>query len=169
MPELRRMRGKRRRKFIVACFCFTFASCNGSRDKGTVVVRVFRDSDSDFHRDLDSKLYGFNSLNHQLRVNSGKLIFVATLEGNYKEELDKIALLKPQMIILDSSADAQSLRGIQVDIGKPKNACGTNWNCPAFIPPWVSGEELEASTMLFDAITRAPELESPPGDGPSSR
>jgi hypothetical protein len=134
-----------------------------------VVVRVFRDSHSDFRWDLDSKLYSFNNFDRRLRVTSGKVVFVATVEGNYKEELSKILLFKPQIIILDSSSDAQLLSGMQVNLTEARNACGSNGNCPAFIPPWVSGEELEATTKLFDSITRSTKIESPPDSGPTAR
>jgi len=79
---------------------------------------------------------------------------VATMEGDYQKELtEKIALVKPQMIILDSPADAKLVGGMQFDLRKAKSACGRNRDCPAFIPPWVSGEELEATNILFSAIT----------------
>jgi hypothetical protein len=86
--------------------------------KGMVIVRVFRDSSSSFSRELDSKLY---SLMH---VKSGKKVFIATMEGNYKDELAKLTLFKPQMIILNSSADAQLLAWIIHDFagGKRKGA-----------------------------------------------
>jgi hypothetical protein len=134
-----------------------------------VIVRVLRDSGSSFSHELDSKLYGFNYSNQEMRVKSGKKVFVATMEGNYKEELGKLTLFKPQMIILDSSADAQLLGGLQVDLGKARNACGVNANCLAFVPPWVVGEELEATDMVFEAITRQPKVETPPSNRSSSR
>ena len=63
-------------------------------------MRVFRDGSSDFSHELDRKLYDFNN---QHRVISGKLIVVATMEGDYQKDLaEKIALVKPQIIILDS-------------------------------------------------------------------
>jgi hypothetical protein len=127
------------------------ASCRRSTDSDSVIVRVCRDANSDFSRELDRKLYGFNN---QHRVSSGKLIVVATMEGDYQNELaKKIALVKPQMIILDSPADAKYVGGMPVDLRKAKSVCGRNRDCPAFIPPWVSGEELEATNMLFSAIT----------------
>ncbi len=133
---------------ILSPFC---ASCRRSTDNNFVVVRVFRDANSNFTRALDRKLYDFNN---QHRVSSGKLIVVATMEGDYQKELtEKIALVKPQMIILDSPADAKLVGGMQFDLRKAKSACGRNRDCPAFIPPWVSGEELEATNILFSAIT----------------
>jgi hypothetical protein len=115
-----------------------------------VVVRVCRDANSDFSRELDRKSYSFNN---QHRLSSGKQIVVATMEGDYQKELAEIALVKPQMIILDSPADVKQVGGMQFDLRNAKSVCGGNRNCPAFIPPWVSGEELEATKMLFSAIT----------------
>ena len=136
----------------VVVLTFSFASCDGSTDRNFVVVRVFRDGSSDFSRELDRKLYDFNN---QHRVSSGKLIIVATMEGDYQKDLaEKIALVKPQIIILDSPADAKLVGGMQVDLQRAKNVCGRNRDCPAFIPPWVSGEEMDATNMLFSAITQ---------------
>ena len=133
---------------ILSCF---IASCRRSTDNNFVVVRVLRDANSDFSRELDRKFYSFDN---QHRVSSGKRIIVATMEGDYQKELaEKIALVKPQMIILDSPADLKQLVGVQFDVRQTKSACGKDKNCPAFIPPWVSGEELEATKMLFATIT----------------
>ncbi|MGB0036372.1 MAG: hypothetical protein WBP79_12925 [Candidatus Acidiferrales bacterium] len=136
--------------FALALSLF-FVSCHRSADEDFVVVRVCRDAHSDFSRELDAKLYGFSNQHH---VHSGKVIIVATMEGDYQEELaEKIAQVKPQMIVLDSPADAKLVAGIKFNLRQAKSACGGNRNCPAFIPPWVSGEELEATNQLFSAIT----------------
>jgi hypothetical protein len=80
---------------------------------------------------------------------------VATMEGDYHNVLaEKITLFRPQMIILDSPADAKLVGGVQFDLQRAKSVCGRNRDCPAYIPPWVSGEELEATSMLFSAITQ---------------
>lgn len=168
MPQLR-IRAKRLCFIVVLSICSLSIACRGPRDPGTVVVRVFRDSQSDFRWDLDSKLYSFNNFDRRLRVTSGKMVFVATVEGNYKEELSNIVLFKPQIIILDSISDTQLLSEIQVNLAEARNACGSRGNCPAFIPPWVSGEELEATTKLFDSITRSTKIESPPDRGATAR
>jgi len=77
------------------------------------------------------------------------------MEGHYRDDLvEKIALVKPQIVILDSPADAKLLGGgMQFDLQRAKSVCGRKRDCPAFIPPWVSGEKLEATNMLFSAIT----------------
>jgi len=152
MPLLKTLRLKSFPVIVVVLVLSSFfMSCRSSTDNNFVVVRVFRDGKSDFSRELDRKLYDFNTPH---RVSSGKLILVATMEGDYRSELaEKIALVKPQMIILDSPADAKLVGGMQFDLRKAKSVCGRNLDCPAFIPPWVSGEELEATNMLFSAIT----------------
>jgi hypothetical protein len=117
-----------------------------------VIVRVYRDRKSDFASQLDQKFYNFTSERH--RVSSGKWIWVATAEPyNYKEELGgKVAAIKPQMIVLDDPADASLIRGMEIDLGQARSACGSNRNCPTFIPSWVSGEELEATRQVLAAI-----------------
>ena len=128
-----------------------FSSCSRSTDKNFVVVRVFRDANADFSHNLDRTLYAFGGTH---RTGSGKLIIVATMEGSdYRKLAQKIAAVKPQLIILDSPADVTLLNGMDLDLRQAKSACGRNKDCPAFIPPWVSGEELEATKQVFSAIT----------------
>jgi hypothetical protein len=116
-----------------------------------VVVRVFRDANADFSRDLDRALYTFGRMH---RTESGKVIIVATMEGSdYRKLAEKIAVVKPQLIILDSPADVTALNVVDLDLRQAKGACGRNKDGPAFIPPWVSGEELEATKQVFSAIT----------------
>jgi hypothetical protein len=135
---------------IVLAFSSILESCRRPTDNGFVVVRVCRDAHSDFSRELDRRLYGLNNR----RVSSGKLIVVATMEGDYQEELaKKIALVRPQVIIFDSPGDVKQVGGVHVDLQDAKSACGANRDCPAFIPPWVSGEEQEATQIVFSAIT----------------
>jgi hypothetical protein len=127
-----------------------FLSCSRSTDKDCVVVRVFRDANADFSRDLDRALYTFGGMH---RTESGKVIMVATMESSdYRKLAEKIAVGKPQLIILDSPADVTLLNVVDLDLRQAKSACGRNKDCPAFIPPWVSGEELEATKQVFSAI-----------------
>jgi hypothetical protein len=135
---------------VVLAFSTTLESCRRAANDNFVVVRVCRDANSDFSRELDRRLYGINDR----RISSGKLIVVATMEGDYQEELaEKIALVRPQVIILDSAVDVNQVGGVHLELQNARSACGTNRNCPAFIPPWVSGEELEATQIVFSAIT----------------
>lgn len=136
--------------FIVMAFSSILESCRRPTNDSFVVVRVCRDAHSDFSRELDRRLYGINNR----RISSGKLIVVATMEGNYQEELaQKIALVRPQMIILDSPDDVKQVSGAHLDLQNARSACGTNRDCPALIPPWVSGEELEATQIVLSAVT----------------
>ena len=75
------------------------------------------------------------------------------MEGaDYRKLAEKIAVVKPQLIILDSPADVMLFNGMDLDLRQARNACGTNKDCPAIIPKWVSGEELEATKKLVSAI-----------------
>ena len=59
-----------------------FASCERHQvsepPPDTVIVRVYRDRESDFARQLDRKFYEFTSAHHTTR--SGKWILIATVE-----------------------------------------------------------------------------------------
>lgn len=142
---------------IFSLLVVSLGSCRRRQtDENLVIVRVFRDSKSDFSSALDRRLYGFNDYKNQRRTSSGKVIFVATMEPfDYRSELaGKIAQVKPQLVILDFPEDAKLLEGVQFDLLRLKSACGRNRNCPAFIPSWVTGEELEATERVFTEITR---------------
>src|ERR1035441_4264797 len=80
-----------------------------------VIVRVYRDREADFRHELDRKLYSFDSARHT--TGSGKWILVATVEPfHYAEELGgKIAIIKPQLIVLDRASDASLIRGMDVN------------------------------------------------------
>ena len=134
---------------------FCLASCRHATQENFVVVRVYRDRNSDFASELDRRLYAFNDYGNYQRVGSGKVIVVETTEPvDYQKELGgKVAQVKPQLIILNSPEDARLVGGMQLDLQQGKSACGGNRNCPALIPPWVTGEELEATRAVFTAIT----------------
>ena len=57
---------------------------------------------------------------------------------------------KPQVIILDSLEDLEKLELDFADT-RTRTACPPR-NCPAFVPTWVSGEELEASQIVLNEI-----------------
>ena len=122
-------------------------------EQNIVIVRVFRDDKADFRADLDRRLYGFTDERH--RTSLGKWIYVATMEPyNYREELrGKIALVRPQLVILDADENTKVVSGLG-DLNQAKSACGTTRNCPAFIPSWVSGDELDATKQVFESITK---------------
>lgn len=128
-------------------------SCERHKRSDPVVVRVYRDRESDFANQLDRKLSDFTNAHHT--ISSGKWIFVATVQPyNYTEELGgKVATIKPQMVVLDRPSDAGLIRGMGVDIKATATACGTNRMCPVFIPSWVAGEELEAAKELLNDIS----------------
>jgi hypothetical protein len=143
---------------ITTMVMVTFVSCERPQLSKTpqdkVIVRVYRDRDANFAHELDRKLYDFTGAHHTTA--SGKWIWVATVEPyHYPDELSgRMARSKPQIIVLDRSSDASLIRGMDVNLQQAKYACitGTTETCPAFIPPWVSGEELEGAKQVLAAI-----------------
>jgi energy-converting hydrogenase Eha subunit E len=139
---------------IVVLTLFTYAARRERADimAAKVIVRIYRDRDSDFAQELDQKLHGFTSERHM--TTSGKWIGVATVEPyRYPDELSgKVATIKPQMIILDSPNDAKLIGGMDVNLNQTTNVCGRTRTCHAFIPSWVSGDELEATKLVLPEL-----------------
>ena len=75
----------------------------------TVIVRVYRDRESEFAHQLDRKLQDFTTAH--LTTSSGKWIFIATVEPyHYTDELGgKVATIKPQLVVLDRASDAERI------------------------------------------------------------
>jgi len=141
----------------VAAALVVLSSCERTQvtspPPNTVIVRVYRDRKSDFANRLDRKFYDVNSAHHTIA--SGKWIFIATVEPyHYTEELGgKLAAIKPELIVLDRTSDVALIRDMEVNVRQTTNACDANRICPAFIPSWVSGEELEAAKAVLNAIS----------------
>lgn len=141
---------------VVVTTMLVLASCERPQvsepPPNMVIVRVYRDRGADFAHELDRELYSFANAHHT--TGSGKWIWVATIEPfHYAEELGgKVAMIKPQLIVLDRASDVSLIRGMDVNPTQAISACGPNRRCPAFIPSWVSGEELEAAKQILAAI-----------------
>jgi hypothetical protein len=114
-------------------------------------VRVLRDRRSASRREIDKKIISVTG--H--RLDSGGVVVVGTYEDDYDRMLDRIAEIRPQLVILDSPADLDRIRATVGSAVTTTNACGPEHNCPAFIPPWVSGDQLKASEMVLAAAARA--------------
>ena len=141
---------------VVMTIVLAMASCERSQvsepPANVVIVRVYRHREADFAHELDRELYSFANAHHTPR--SGKWIWVATMEPfHYTEELGgKVAMIKPQLIVLDRASDVSLIRGMVVSPTQAISACAADRPCPAFIPSWVSGEDLDAARQVLAAI-----------------
>jgi len=98
---------------------------------------------------LDQKLYACTGR----KVESGRAIFVATIEANYDSNLsDQLKTLKPQLVILDSQSDLGRIEPAAGRAVISTNVCGPGEDCPAFIPPWVAGDQFEASKLVLAQV-----------------
>lgn len=61
--------------------------------------------------------------------------------------------MKPDLVVLDSPDQLSANPLIRGESRKAKNTCGNQANCPTFVPSWVSGERLEASQKVLDALS----------------
>jgi hypothetical protein len=137
--------------FIVVALC-------GCRPKQPLVVHVYRDRTSPVGRELDRRFSEFNG--NGVGLSSGIRIVVATYEPNdYRQMLrDRIGNeLLPELIVLDSPADASINPMVEREAAHAENICAAVRACPsvvpAFIPSWVSSpEQLQATQQVLSAL-----------------
>ena len=115
-----------------------------------VIVRVLRDTKNASLHEIDKKIFAVTGR----RLESGGVILVAVYQENYDRMLERIAVLHPQLVILDSPADLEKIQGTVGARVVTQNACGSDRNCPAFIPPWVLGDQLEATKLVLAEVVR---------------
>jgi hypothetical protein len=125
--------------------------------RDTVLVRVLRDPNSKFADDLNNRLWQADDRSH--KTGAGRIVLISIQDTrNFLASLAQAATLRPTLIIFDSPEQATAapeLRNLpRTDLCKPP------LTCPAVIPPWVSGEQLEAAKIVLEQLT--PKAEGKP-------
>jgi hypothetical protein len=129
-----------RLRFVIFALVVTTSGCRG---KQPIVVHVYRDRDSTVGRELDRRFYELGA--QDLRLSSGRKVIIATVEAQDDKEMLRKRIgseIQPQLIVLDSSADAAVNPLIERVVAGATNICAAVRACPAvvpaFIPSWVS-------------------------------
>jgi hypothetical protein len=141
---------------FVVCVVGTLCGC---RAKQPLVVHVYRNRSSTVGKELDRRFYEFNT--QRISFLSGRQVVVATYEpSDYNKMLrDRIGSeLLPELIVLDSPADAMINPTIEREAAHAKNICTAVRVCPAvvpaFIPSWVSNkQDLQAAQQVLRALS----------------
>jgi hypothetical protein len=120
-------------------------SCSHSGPSVPLVVHVLRAPSSSFAVQLREADLQFGLTKPHLR--SGRGVIVATNEGDsFSKLLRQFPEFTPDLLILDSQADAPDDPAIRKQLGEAELVCGQH---PVFIPTSVSGEQREASQMYL--------------------
>lgn len=135
----------------VATICM--ASCH-SREP--IVVNVLRDVKSQSFPITEHKLLKFQST--RPKSTSGRRIIIQSIllnSSRFEHTLSDDRILhtmKPDLVILDSRGQTALNPALRTYASTAHNACGTELDCPAFIPGWVVGEKLDASQQVLKAL-----------------
>lgn len=139
----------------LALFLIASSGCRRSSSQKPVVVNILRDQKSQAFEITESKLLEFQST--RPKTQSGRQIIVQSILMNQDQFEAALAnqlglsKMQPDLIVLDSPA--QSKPWMQVAEIEARNACYPAIDCPAFIPPWVSGEQKAATASVLRALS----------------
>jgi hypothetical protein len=117
-----------------------------------VFVRLSRDRNAPFEPWLTKVSYEFSS--PQPRTQSGKPILITTYESNdFDKTLPDVGTrLHPDLIIFSSASQIPQNLAISKDLKDAKDICPKQSPCLAFIPPWVQGDQRDATNLYIDFL-----------------
>ncbi len=117
-----------------------------------VFVRCYRDMNAPFEPWLTKLSYEFSLT--QPRTKSGKPILITTYETNdFEKTLSDIGTrLHPDLIIVSSASQIPQNLEISKELKNAKNICPSRSPCLAFIPPWVQGDQRDATNLYIDFL-----------------
>ncbi len=135
-------------------------ACKPKPKSAIVVVRLVRDLRSVYGSELDRRILEFQGSNP--RLSSGQPVVISSETGDYKDMLQKQTSNSEgaDVIILDSSDDAQVSPALQIALPQAVNVCAGVKACPdnvpAIIPTQVTGNSRQAAQMFVDFLQKAP-------------
>ena len=146
--------------FIVLAI-ISFTGCHPKQRQKPVAVRIFRDLNSPYARELDHRILEFQQTNPH--VSSGAPITLQTYQaGQYATFLQQHLNrdITTEVVILNSAQDAGANPAVQSEMGHAVNICAAVRACPAevpaFIPSSVAGASAEAGQQLLSFLQRPP-------------
>jgi len=153
-----------RPRFVLAVLpllLFTLlCGCKQRPKSSTVVVHLLRDLRSIYGSELDRRILEFQGSNPRLA--SGAPIVIQSETGDYKEMLQRQSSASENidLIILDSSDDANLSPTLQLTLPQATNICAGLKACPvtvpAIIPQQISGAQREAAQKFVAFLQKTP-------------
>jgi hypothetical protein len=135
----------------IICVLAALAYCQEQNNQ-PVVIHVYRDRKGPASHWLFRQIGEFQKA--ETRTASGKPIVVATAEPrDYRKTLADVGKdLKPDLVILNSKLDAEANLHLRAEVKSATSLCSGQFSCPAFVPPWTSGETKEAAQKLLSFL-----------------
>jgi|SRR5579864_1959763 len=147
-------RSRKQMRRIIALMVFSTVAvalmgCRSSSRNKFITVEVFRDPKGPMEPWLSKALMEFQGSSNSAL--SERRILVATDEpAHYARTLQDVGDgLRPDLIILNSRADAAGNQTLSAQTKEAQPLCASDGNCPAFIPSWVPAEKREAANRLL--------------------
>lgn len=146
---------------VIVLAIVSFSGCHPKQRQKPVTVRIFRDLNSPYARELDHRILEFQETNPH--VSSGAPITLETYQGGQYGTLLQQHLnrdVTTEVVILNSAQDASANPAVQAELGHAVNICAAVRACPAevpaFIPSSVVGAPAEAGQQLLSFLQRPP-------------
>ncbi len=128
-----------------------FSSCAHKSEDRPLIIRVLADPDSSVGRKIGEISYRFDTAMHQNAPPKRIIVaYVATNTKLYREYLEQLSGLRPQVLILSPQSDISEITNVRENLGKAKSLCG---GMAAYIPDWTSPEERNAAQEFLDWLT----------------
>ena len=136
----------------MALFLFlSISGCNarGKSEAQVVAVGCYRDINAPFQPWFFEVSSEFSS--RQPRTESGKPILITTHEtSDFEKGLSDIGTrLHPDLVIVSSASQVPQNLEISKELKDAKNICPSRSPCLAFIPPWVQGDQRDATNLYI--------------------
>ena len=124
----------------------------GKSEAQVVVVGCYRDMNAPFEPWFFETSSEFAS--KQLRTKNGKPILITTYEtSDFVKGLSDIGTrLHPDLVIVSSASQILQNLEISKELKNAKNICPSRSPCLAFIPPWVQGDQRDATNLYIDFL-----------------
>jgi len=118
-----------------------------------VFVRCYQDLNAPFEPWLTKVAYEFSS--PQPRTQSGRPILISTVNesNDFDKALPDVATrLHPDLIIVSSASQIPQNLAISKELKDAKDICPRQTPCLALIPPWVQGDQRDATDLYINFL-----------------
>ena len=139
---------------IIALILFSAAAvplmgCRNSSQNKFITVEVFRDPKGPIEPWLTKALMEFQVSGNNT-LNDRRILIATDEPAHYAKTLQDVGGgLRPDLIILNSRADAVANQTLSAQTKEAQPLCASDGNCPAFIPSWAPAEKREAANRLL--------------------
>lgn len=136
---------------VLSSAALVIPGCQPKQKPQPVIVRIFRDLNSPYARELDHRILEFQASNPRL-ANGGAIQVESFQSSDYQRAAKNLDEPEVEVFVLNSPDDVKAFPALQAELGHAVNVCAAFKACPqnvpAFVPAKVSGERAEAANKF---------------------